>query len=784
MNTAASEILTGVLQRMKQLPTTALQTGGDIVHSMRSQKKDGPPIEVRDMTKDSGPREAREEEEEEEEEEESPVNVTDLEPVDEEGVLVSKWEDEPNENWLRTEYEDFGARVYEMNRLLKENIEHFSGKDIVDITEVMTSLLTNWDVFEEAALRVAQAAPRHDADPESPGNGYRSVLHVSDVCVSKILTRLRDCQTKRAQLLFNTQPYVADLQDYSAILHTLRKMMQYAVLTNSVNNRQHLFMPESEAELESQTIADFQQFDCSCFYGRRVAYYYDARIRNAFRLIISAMVGYGVGFHDTPEENHPLNNGALALMKGVGCLLSPEQRAEGVIARFRSCDIPFAKGFWGLTDSAPLAQHTGSLVSPWMSVNKEIKIPITEDVLLECFDSNDLVHNLLKLSINTPLEQMDNVEQLIKENITNENLSEVEIQQFNNIMSKRKGVETTISDVPPLATPIPKPSAKAATAAKSAAEKITQLTKMAFNVGEARHLADLRLGHVTTQLLAHSDEPCGTRGGVLIHIHGGGFVAQSPKSHEVYLRHWAKILKVPILSVDYSLAPEAWFPRAVDECFAVYMWVVRNRHLVGAGSKGRIILTGDSAGGNLAMAVCLKAVMKGVRVPDGVVCSYPVLNVKLAASPSRLLALMDTLLPLGLLECCLEAYTGKREKVNHPLLSPMTAKDELLKGLPPVRIVASGLDPLLDDSVVFIRRLKSLGLDAEMRVISTMPHGFLNLAYLGGGPDSLKANHVVASYLTSLLAPNASHDDIPEQVVISTETGTLRASEDAHFNAW
>lgn len=73
--------------------------------------------------------------------------------------------------------------------------------------------------------------------------------------------------------------------------------------------------------------------------------------------------------------------------------------------------------------------------------------------------------------------------------------------------------------------------------------------------------------------------------GLLIHCHGGGFVAQSSKSHECYLRHWAKDLDVPILSIDYSLAPQAPYPRALEEVTYAYCWALKNCHLLGSTGK-------------------------------------------------------------------------------------------------------------------------------------------------------------------------------------------------------
>lgn len=83
---------------------------------------------------------------------------------------------------------------------------------------------------------------------------------------------------------------------------------------------------------------------------------------------------------------------------------------------------------------------------------------------------------------------------------------------------------------------------------------------------------------------------------LIIHCHGGGFVAQSSRSHEMYLRDWACQLKVPILSIDYSLAPRAPFPRAMEEALYAYCWAINNAHIMGSTAE-KVILVGELKGG-------------------------------------------------------------------------------------------------------------------------------------------------------------------------------------------
>lgn len=144
---------------------------------------------------------------------------------------------------------------------------------------------------------------------------------------------------------------------------------------------------------------------------------------------------------------------------------------------------------------------------------------------------------------------------------------------------------------------------------------------------------------------------------LIFHCHGGGFVAQSSKSHEVYLREWAARLHVPILSVDYSLAPQAPYPRALEEVFYAYCWAIKNAKLLGTTAE-KIICVGDSAGANLNMALTLKCIDQQVRKPDGVFLIYCPLRLGFEPSPARVLCLMDVLLPFGFLMGCLKAYVN------------------------------------------------------------------------------------------------------------------------------
>ncbi|CAF5200074.1 unnamed protein product, partial [Rotaria magnacalcarata] len=135
----------------------------------------------------------------------------------------------------------------------------------------------------------------------------------------------------------------------------------------------------------------------------------------------------------------------------------------------------------------------------------------------------------------------------------------------------------------------------------------------------------------------------------------------------VYLKPWALGLEIPIVSVDYSLAPEYPFPRAVEECFYAYAWILKNASKLGWTGK-TLLLVGDSAGGNLITIVTIKAIEAGLRKPDGIICFYTPFLLRYSISPSRLMAVMDPLLNTSFLWRCLAAYAGI--KSDDELVSP------------------------------------------------------------------------------------------------------------------
>jgi hormone-sensitive lipase len=211
---------------------------------------------------------------------------------------------------------------------------------------------------------------------------------------------------------------------------------------------------------------------------------------------------------------------------------------------------------------------------------------------------------------------------------------------------------------------------------------------------------------------------------VIVHFHGGGFISGSSQAHEVYLRQWARLTGAVVFSVDYRLAPALKYPTQVEECLHAYRYV--RRHFAG---QRRVVLAGDSAGGNLAMAVVIKCLRESVPLPDGIMLAYPSVDLCPAVTPSRLLFINDPVVPFRISKLLCVGYMPEGcDPGRDALLSPLHASDTELACLPPVHIAAAELDPLADEAEYLTLRLQAAGVQVTQHVYDSLPHGFLSMA--------------------------------------------------------
>jgi acetyl esterase/lipase len=211
---------------------------------------------------------------------------------------------------------------------------------------------------------------------------------------------------------------------------------------------------------------------------------------------------------------------------------------------------------------------------------------------------------------------------------------------------------------------------------------------------------------------------------VILQFHGGGFVAMTSFTHENYLRTWATEANATIVCVDYSLAPLSPITVAQDECFEIYKQLLAGKILHTPISK--ILLAGDSAGGNHMFSVVNRIIVEKLQKPDSIIGIYPATNLREDVSHSRMLSLIDPLLQSNVLEVLRLGFIIKGRDMGHYSFSPLFTPEEILKEYPPVLIVCGSLDPLLDDSLIFAKRLDRVGVTSELHVYDGLSHGFMH----------------------------------------------------------
>ncbi|XP_074470550.1 lipase, hormone-sensitive a isoform X3 [Sebastes fasciatus] len=663
---------------------------------------------------------------------------------------------------------DYKVVFAALETVCEDNISFLCGSDLPygavakRLVTCMRQIQEHGRALEPVVGSFTTVFHHYDLDAETPGNGYRTLVKVLLSCLMHIIHKGRYIASNYNSAFFRADHNASEMEAYCSALCQLRALVHLAQQLINENECGQLYSLQ-DGDLSGRFVQEYSSMHKACFYGRCLGFQFSPTLRPFLQTVVISMVTYGETYG---KQQSGLGLAALSLLTSGKYVIDPELRGAEFERITQNLDMQFWKSFWNLTESGLLAGFSRIASTP-VQVNFTLTVP--------------------PVTLRLPL-------------------------------ASDPSLTATVS--PPIAHWGPGP------------------------VHMRLISCELREGQESEELLAYSrDTPPPVTTShlpwvqkqprspwLLIHFHGGGFVAQTSRSHENYLRTWSKELSVPILSVDYSLSPEAPFPRALEECFYAYCWALKNCHLLGSTAE-RVCLAGDSAGGNLCITVSMKAMSSGIRVADGIMAAYPATLLTTDASPSRLLTLIDPLLPLGVLTKCINAYAGTdcqtveravgngslgalgrdtaallgdltqgasnwiqsfldpmrttggarslssspwrsesnathgatqncesnvdypegfeplRSKIlafvrptscpiiRNPFVSPLLAPDDMLRGLPPVHIVASALDALLDDSVMFAKKLRGMGQPVSLTVVEDLPHGFLALTQLAKETD-------------------------------------------------
>jgi acetyl esterase len=212
----------------------------------------------------------------------------------------------------------------------------------------------------------------------------------------------------------------------------------------------------------------------------------------------------------------------------------------------------------------------------------------------------------------------------------------------------------------------------------------------------------------------------------LVFYHGGGWVIGDLDSHDVVCRKLADEGRLLVISVDYRLAPEHKFPAAVDDAIAATKWIADNAQQLGIDTS-RLMVGGDSAGGNLAAVVAIAARDGNGPAIAGQVLIYPATDFAMT-HPSHSEPETSILLTHSVIKWFKDHYLSGAADINDWRASP--ARAATLVGLPPAYVLTAGADPLRDEGDEYAARLKQAGVAVTCRHFPGQFHGFFTMGKL------------------------------------------------------
>jgi acetyl esterase len=230
--------------------------------------------------------------------------------------------------------------------------------------------------------------------------------------------------------------------------------------------------------------------------------------------------------------------------------------------------------------------------------------------------------------------------------------------------------------------------------------------------------------------------PTGSGAPGIAFFHGGGWTICGLDSHDGACRRLANALGAVVVSVDYRLAPEHPFPAAADDSYAATEWVAAHVTELGI-DPGRLVVAGDSAGGNLAAVVALMARDRGGPPLAFQLLVYPVIDSSDARNerPSRSENAVGYFLTLSQMEWYRAQYLADEDAGSDPYVSPHLAESHV--GLPPACIVTAEMDLLRDEGEAYGTVLEAAGVAVTVHRAPGMFHGFFNMdAALTGAADA------------------------------------------------
>jgi len=227
--------------------------------------------------------------------------------------------------------------------------------------------------------------------------------------------------------------------------------------------------------------------------------------------------------------------------------------------------------------------------------------------------------------------------------------------------------------------------------------------------------------------------------GLIIFIHGGGFMKMKNFLHENYLRDICNKTNIPLIGIDYAAAPEHPYPEGLNDCFQVYMWILDHCEKELGFKPEKIILAGGSSGGNFALALTFLLISmnlyenKNIKLPDFLIPLYPACHTGIKnMSLSLASSFEDSILNIKSLLYINKIYRSYYPNDLDPFLNPSEVTEEILKHLPKTTIFSATKDSLRDDIIRLVKKMAKIPeLDVKDYELENYQHGFIE-------PDDIK----------------------------------------------
>lgn len=229
--------------------------------------------------------------------------------------------------------------------------------------------------------------------------------------------------------------------------------------------------------------------------------------------------------------------------------------------------------------------------------------------------------------------------------------------------------------------------------------------------------------------------------GTLLYLHGGAWCLNLPFIYRRMAARLSQMTGMRVLLPDYRLAPEHPFPAGIDDCFAVYRWLIEQGY-----SSRPLALAGDSAGGSLALVTLMRARQAGLPMPRGAALLSPSTDLTCSGPSMQYNAEADPMFSSAAVDLLPDLYCPGQDRSN-PLVSPLFGN---WNGLPSLLFHAGSTEMLLDDSVRAHDRARQSGVDAQIEVFVGMPHVFQVLDLI---PESGPALTAITDFIVTRSTP-------------------------------